>query len=368
MEMRDVLLGYNGQRRDPVSGTYHLGNGYRAYNPVLMRFNCPDSLSPFGAGGINPYAYCAGDPINQADPSGHMSTGQWIGLGLGLVAGIALSIVTDGAAMPAVLSLAAMVTGDAAIGAVAEGVAEAVDGQRVDWASVGGGAGVGVIGSLIGWGGARGIRAIARLGRGAARAGQSAGSPVVHEIEMQVIKPKLTTLFSGRYYPVEKRILDFLDTESIHNLRQASEETFGEAASSAMVRRGRLEETGVPPAEIKYEDFVRRWSRLSANELESKLAHVRDRERLIVNPAFRSWMEKNFLGLGRSRPDRSTCWPNMLEVHFCEYEITGFDLPSEAIYGPYRQQFLGFLRGYREDFWQALRRWDRSDSGFWVGF
>ncbi|EJL88518.1 RHS repeat-associated core domain protein containing protein [Herbaspirillum sp. CF444] len=164
MEIADVLLGYNGQRRDPVSGTYHLGNGYRAYNPVLMRFNCPDSWSPFGIGGINPYAYCAGDPINQADSSGHMSTGQWIGLGLGLVAGIVLSIATEGAALPAVLSLAATVTGDAAIGAAAEGVAEAVDGQRMDWASVGWAAGLGGAGSLIGWGGGKmAIRATAGL-------------------------------------------------------------------------------------------------------------------------------------------------------------------------------------------------------------
>ncbi|MCU6375056.1 hypothetical protein [Morganella morganii] len=35
-----------------MSGSYHPGNGYRAYNPVLMRFNCPDSLSPFGGGGL----------------------------------------------------------------------------------------------------------------------------------------------------------------------------------------------------------------------------------------------------------------------------------------------------------------------------
>ncbi len=42
------LPGYTGQRLDPVTGHYLLGNGYRAYNPVLMRFNSPDSLSPFG--------------------------------------------------------------------------------------------------------------------------------------------------------------------------------------------------------------------------------------------------------------------------------------------------------------------------------
>lgn len=66
------LLGFNGERDDPVTGHYILGNGYRAFNPVLMRFNSPDSLSPMGAGGINAYAYCMGDPINQVDPSGHI--------------------------------------------------------------------------------------------------------------------------------------------------------------------------------------------------------------------------------------------------------------------------------------------------------
>ncbi len=38
-----------------------------------MRFHAPDSMSPFGAGGVNPYAYCSGDPINNSDPSGHMN-------------------------------------------------------------------------------------------------------------------------------------------------------------------------------------------------------------------------------------------------------------------------------------------------------
>jgi len=65
------LLGFNGERPEPVTGHYLLGNGYRAFNPVLMRFNSPDSLSPFGKGGINPYAYCLGDPINRYDQDGH---------------------------------------------------------------------------------------------------------------------------------------------------------------------------------------------------------------------------------------------------------------------------------------------------------
>ena len=66
------LLGFNGERPDPVTGCYLLGNGYRAFNPVLMRFNSPDNLSPFQKGGLNSYAYCEGDPANNTDSSGHL--------------------------------------------------------------------------------------------------------------------------------------------------------------------------------------------------------------------------------------------------------------------------------------------------------
>ena len=72
------VLGFNGERIDPVLGGYHLGNGYRLYSPSLRRFTSPDSMSPFGVGGINPYVYCEGDPINNTDPTGHF--GIFIGL------------------------------------------------------------------------------------------------------------------------------------------------------------------------------------------------------------------------------------------------------------------------------------------------
>ncbi|WLI78417.1 RHS repeat-associated core domain-containing protein [Kosakonia sp. H02] len=103
-----LLPGFNGERADPVSGSYHLGNGYRAYNPVLMRFNCPDSLSPFGSGGINPYAYCAGDPVNHTDPSGHISWQGILGIVTGAI-GLTLSVVTAGASIAAAGSVMAAV-------------------------------------------------------------------------------------------------------------------------------------------------------------------------------------------------------------------------------------------------------------------
>ncbi|AHF68159.1 RHS repeat-associated core domain-containing protein [Pseudomonas cichorii] len=96
------LLGFNGEVRDEVSGWYLLGRGYRAYNPILMRFHSPDSLSPFGAGGLNPYVYCLGDPIGFVDPTGHMSRGLFLGLNIaGLVLGIIGTVATGGVAAPA---------------------------------------------------------------------------------------------------------------------------------------------------------------------------------------------------------------------------------------------------------------------------
>ncbi|MBF8780696.1 RHS repeat-associated core domain-containing protein [Pseudomonas fulva] len=68
------LISFNGERRMPILGYYMLGNGARAFNPVLMRFQSSDNLSPFQEGGINSYSYCLGDPINFSDPSGHVAT------------------------------------------------------------------------------------------------------------------------------------------------------------------------------------------------------------------------------------------------------------------------------------------------------
>ncbi|MEN4700012.1 RHS repeat-associated core domain-containing protein [Pantoea agglomerans] len=157
----DILPGFNGERVDPVSGIWHLGNGYRAYNPVLMRFNCPDSLSPFGAGGINPYAYCAGDPINQTDPSGHISWGGIFGIIAGVI-GIGMAIFTAGASIAgaggviaaiSAASVPSLIVGGlgvaADVTAIASGATEEVNPQAssiLGWISLG----TGLVGAFEG--------------------------------------------------------------------------------------------------------------------------------------------------------------------------------------------------------------------------
>jgi RHS repeat-associated protein len=64
-------LGFNGERWETTPGWYFLGNGYRVYNPRLMRFHSPDNMSPFDKGGLNAYMYCGGEPIMRSDPTGH---------------------------------------------------------------------------------------------------------------------------------------------------------------------------------------------------------------------------------------------------------------------------------------------------------
>jgi RHS repeat-associated protein len=78
------VLGYNGERAEPLTGHHLLGNGYRAYSPTLMRFNSPDGWSPFGRGGVNAYGYCNGDPTNKADPTGHIGLLQRMRVYLGI--------------------------------------------------------------------------------------------------------------------------------------------------------------------------------------------------------------------------------------------------------------------------------------------
>ncbi|WP_256679969.1 RHS repeat-associated core domain-containing protein [Pseudomonas sp. R1-43-08] len=134
--MADLQLpAFNGQRLDAAINLYFLGNGQRAYDPDLMMFLQPDPLSPFDEGGINSYAYCAGNPINLMDPSGLLPTWlKWtltgvalalsvVTLGFGAV-GLAGAVAAYGAAsiatgLAAALTTATVVAVPAATGAVA---------------------------------------------------------------------------------------------------------------------------------------------------------------------------------------------------------------------------------------------------------
>ncbi|MDF3926302.1 RHS repeat-associated core domain-containing protein [Pseudomonas putida] len=96
----NIPLAFNGEPLDLATGCYALGNGYRLYSPTLKRFCSPDNLSPFGKGGLSAYMYCAGDPVNRVDPTGHLSSGViWSGLqltGLAVAAAGAGMLITGG--------------------------------------------------------------------------------------------------------------------------------------------------------------------------------------------------------------------------------------------------------------------------------
>lgn len=108
--MNFIVVGLNGERQDPVTAHYNLGNGMRTYNPALMRFEAPDSMSPFGPGGLHSYAYCSEDPVNRADPSGHFSISGVIGICVGVL-GILFTPVTGGVSLAAMVSVGSVVAG-----------------------------------------------------------------------------------------------------------------------------------------------------------------------------------------------------------------------------------------------------------------
>lgn len=188
MESRNtqaVPFGYAGQRHEPLTGIQILGD-YRPYDPVLMCFLSPDSESPFGKGGINPYAYCAGDPVNRIDPDGH-SWVNYLLAGAGLAIGIAAAVASFGAASTVIASFgyagwaaltpsAAMIIGAGAldVASVATGVAGLISqatgadesvGNVLGWVSFGTGLAAGALSGLAG--------SVARIG------GRKPGSPSV---------------------------------------------------------------------------------------------------------------------------------------------------------------------------------------------
>ncbi|UFH50917.1 RHS repeat-associated core domain-containing protein [Pseudomonas sp. KNUC1026] len=64
------MVGFAGELAEASTAAYLLGHGYRRYLSGLMKFSRPDHFSPFGAGGLNAYAYGKSEPVNNLDPSG----------------------------------------------------------------------------------------------------------------------------------------------------------------------------------------------------------------------------------------------------------------------------------------------------------
>ncbi|HGE8462146.1 hypothetical protein PTR02_05850 [Serratia nevei] len=139
------VLGYNGERQDEILGGYHLGNGYRLYNPYLKRFSSPDSLSPFGKGGINPYAYCEGDPINHTDPTGHHVRWQAIVGGVASVIGLGLA-ATFGGPLAVAGALLAVTSAGTNIASQAESNSHPETSRILGWVSLGTGAASAAVG------------------------------------------------------------------------------------------------------------------------------------------------------------------------------------------------------------------------------
>ncbi|KAH8124047.1 hypothetical protein ACSS6W_001057 [Trichoderma asperelloides] len=224
-------IAWNGQWRDPVTGWYHLGNGYRVYNPVLMRFHAPDTWSPFTSGEINPYAYCLCDPINRADPTGHSSDSSGNAkkrsiaqLIVGLVVGILAAIFTEGASLAVEVGV---LVGTGIASDVATGlVYDAASGTAPTWGSIGDDALSSAIGNIVGLG----------VTKGAGKLFKSIGETIDQLLEGAA---KIQHAGGARTLPVDKMNLAQLKSEQ----KWLSFETRGENLSEKgmVIRNARKE-------------------------------------------------------------------------------------------------------------------------------
>ena len=85
---------YRGYYLDRETGLYYLNSRY--YNPQWRRFISPDDtayLDPETPNGLNLYAYCNNDPVNYADPSGHVAIPLTV---LGLITGMVFCATVGG--------------------------------------------------------------------------------------------------------------------------------------------------------------------------------------------------------------------------------------------------------------------------------
>ena len=87
------MSGWKGTARLPIGDDFYtMGN--REYSPATGRFLQRD---PLIGGSTNSYEFAIGDPLNNSDPSGNFSLGQWIGLAVSIVLSAAVTIASAGA-------------------------------------------------------------------------------------------------------------------------------------------------------------------------------------------------------------------------------------------------------------------------------
>ncbi|MCG7500083.1 hypothetical protein MHO82_24775 [Vibrio sp. Of7-15] len=122
--------GFNGEILDKTTNAYFLGNGTRLYLPNLGLFSSPDSMTPFSGGGINPYFYCNGDPINLSDPTGHFSTEADLALNVVCFMGDLLALIlapfTGGSSAAIAMGMSA-----AALGLISDTLGIAADSMSI---------------------------------------------------------------------------------------------------------------------------------------------------------------------------------------------------------------------------------------------
>ncbi len=144
-------IGFNGERTDSKTKFQFLGQGFRAYNPILGRFMQYDSNSPFGKGGINGYIFAENNPIMNFDSTGE-SASSYAVMGVGIllaIIGIVASVISFGSSLgltavggtitttasttQIALASTSLVTG---VASGATGIASAIYTNKADMASI----------------------------------------------------------------------------------------------------------------------------------------------------------------------------------------------------------------------------------------